>query len=160
MRKEQTIVISAEGRDKDRVFRITEMPAFQAERWATRALLALTKSGFDMPDDVAKAGLAGVAAIGLRGLAALNYEDAEPLLEEMLGCISMIPDATKLDVLLPYPLWKTQIEEVATILKLRTEIFTLHTGFTVPGNDSTSASNPGTDQRSNPIKTSRQPSAR
>jgi hypothetical protein len=36
-------------RDKGKRFKITEMPAMKAEKWAARFFLALAKSGIDIP---------------------------------------------------------------------------------------------------------------
>lgn len=47
------------GRDAGKVFRITEMPADQAERWAVKAFLAAAKGGITLPDSAAESGFAG-----------------------------------------------------------------------------------------------------
>jgi hypothetical protein len=130
-RKSATITISAEGRDQGKVFHIKELPAMQAERWATRALLALAKSGVEIPDDIASAGLAGVASLGMKAFAGLNYDDAEPLLAEMLACVSVIPDPSNPNIMRSDI--ESDIEEVATLLKLRSEVFKLHVNFSTPG---------------------------
>ena len=43
-RKVEYITIDQEGRDQGKTFKITEMPALKAEKWATRAFLALAAS--------------------------------------------------------------------------------------------------------------------
>lgn len=126
-RKELTITITAEGRDQGKVFHLVEMPAMQAERWATRALLALAKSGVEIPEDIARSGLAGVASLGMKAFAGLNYYDAEPLLAEMLTCVSIIPDPSKPNVMRKDI--ESDIEEIATLIKLRAEVFSLHVAF-------------------------------
>lgn len=135
-RKTHTVVIEAEGRDKGKMFTITEMPPSQAEKWAFRALLALAKSGVEVPDDIASAGLAGVAALGIKAFSGLRFEDAEPLLDEMFAMISFIPDASRPAIKRGYggvgPLIDDDIEEVMTRLTLRKELFSLHTGFFRP----------------------------
>ena len=40
MRKETFVTIETEGRDQGKVYKITEMPAAQAEWWGTRFMLA------------------------------------------------------------------------------------------------------------------------
>ena len=79
MRKEKEVRIE-EGRDAGKVFKITEMPAFQMDRWATRALIALGR---------AKKG--GIATLGsmsidelLSALSEVDYQIAEPLLQELI----------------------------------------------------------------------------
>lgn len=137
-RKVATIVIDSEGRDCGKVFQLREMPAMQAERWAMRALLALAKSGVEIPENIANAGLAGVAALGLKAFGGLDFADAEPLLIEMMSCVQIIPDPAKPQVV--RFLVDDDIEEVATLLKLRAEVFSLHTGFSIPGAPSKSTS--------------------
>jgi hypothetical protein len=126
-RKQLDIVISAEGRDKGKMFQITEMPASKAEKWAIRTMLALGKSGVDIPDDLAAQGMAGIASLGIRALTSLNYDDAEPLLAEMFDCVKCVPDPTRPEV--TRALVEDDIEEVATRLSLRKDILSLHIDF-------------------------------
>ena len=137
-RKIATVVIDAEGRDYGKVFQLREMPAMQAERWAMRALLALAKSGVEIPENIANAGLAGVAALGLKAFGGLDFADAEPLLTEMMSCVQIIPDPAKPQIV--RFLVDDDIEEVPTLLKLRAEVFSLHTGFSLPAAASKSTS--------------------
>lgn len=124
MRKTAEITIDAVGRDTGKIFVLREMPASQAEKWAMRALLALAKSGVELPDGVAAGGFAAVAAIGVRALGALSFAEAEPLLDEMMGCVQRRPDPAKPMV---RALVEDDIEEIETRIKLRLEIFNLHT---------------------------------
>jgi hypothetical protein len=126
-RKELDITISAPGRDQGKVFHITEMPASKAEKWAIRTMLALGKSGIEIPDDMAAQGMAGIASIGIRAMTNLNFEDAEPLLAEMFTCVKCVPDPTRPEV--TRTLIEDDIEEVATRLLLRKEILSLHIDF-------------------------------
>ena len=132
-RKTITITISgdaAKNRDLGKQFEATEMPALQAEKWATRAFLAIAKGGISIPEDVMKSGLAGIATLGLKALSGLAYEDAEPLLAEMLACVQIIPDPGTPNV--KRKIFDGDIEEVSTLLTLRREVFALHTGFFTP----------------------------
>lgn len=124
MRKELDITITEEGRDHGKVFHIREMPASQAEKWAMRALLAVAKSGVDMPDDLASGGMRGIALVGIQAVLRMNFEEAEPLLDEMMECVSMKPSLTVVRALI-----EDDIEEVATRIRLRQEVLQLHTGF-------------------------------
>jgi hypothetical protein len=126
-RKTATVVITAEGRDKGKVFFITEMPAMQVERWAMKAFLALARSGVEIPENISSAGLAGIAQLGLKAFGGLNFDDAEPLMQEMLACVQIIPNPSnptvrRSDI-------EADIEEVSTLLKLRAEVYNLHTDF-------------------------------
>lgn len=123
MRKTATVTIDQDNRDKGKSFLITEMPAEQAEAWATRALLAI--SNIDIPDDFKTMGMQGIAKLGLQALTTIDYDVAQPLLDEMMECVQIImPAATR-------PLMPGDIEEVGTRLKLRKVIFELHTGFSL-----------------------------
>ncbi len=132
-RKSKTIVVEADGRDKGKMFTLNEMPPSQAEKWAFRALLALAKSGVEVPEDIASSGLAGVAALGIKAFSGLRFEDAEPLLDEMFAMVSYVPDPSKPAIKRGFagvgPLIDDDIEEISTRLLLRKELFALHTSF-------------------------------
>ncbi|MVW80175.1 hypothetical protein [Bordetella sp. 02P26C-1] len=132
-RKEQTITITAEGRDKGKTFVITELSAYDAEDWAGRALFTLMNSGVEIPDSIASAGLAGVAAVGLKTLAKVPYEAAKPLLDRMMDCIEIQPSPKVRRALVP-----DDIEEVATLLTLRKAVLSLHLDFFTAAAGSTS----------------------
>lgn len=136
-RKTATITIDT-GRDAGKAFLLKEMPASQAERWATRAFLAIAKSGknaikdalqfdFENADWQSKASIAEVAAIGFNIFGAMDYDLAEPLLNEMFNCVSIIPDPTRPNVV--RALIEDDIEDISTRLLLRKEIFKLHVDF-------------------------------
>ena len=42
-RKTKIVTIAAEGRDYGKSYLLTEMPALKAEKWATRAMMALIR---------------------------------------------------------------------------------------------------------------------
>jgi len=130
-RKQLDIIISAEGRDKGKMFQITEMPSTKGEKWAIRALLALGRSGIDIPDDMMSQGMAGLAnAVATWGIAPLmkcDFNDLEPLLDEMTACVKCIPDPTRPEV--TRALIEDDIEEVTTRLSLRKDVLSLHIDF-------------------------------
>jgi hypothetical protein len=149
MRKEAYITIRKEGiRDDGKVFYIREMPAMQAEKWATKALMAILRSGADIPDNIASQGLAGVAQMGIPALIALNFADVEPLLDEMLTCIQVVanPDRPQVKRRLTA---NDDIEEVATLMQLREEILSMHLGFSLGAALSTSTRGQGTETTAN-----------
>jgi hypothetical protein len=117
-----------ENRDKGKNFLLTEMSAVQAEKWAARALLALLKSGIELPENAASAGLAGVAAVGIKAFGSIPWELAEPLLDEMMSCVRFIPPAKNVE---PMALLPDMIEEVTTLLSIRKELLELHLGFSL-----------------------------
>ena len=117
-RKELTYT-AEDGRDKGKKFKLTEMPTSRAENWAMRAILALMKSGVEVPDGFERMGMSGLAEVGLRAVAGLEWSVAEPLLAEMLSCVEFMPDPSKPQVV--RGLIEEDIEEVVTRLRLRME---------------------------------------
>jgi len=129
-RKTKTVTIDGGGgRDAGKVFLLTELPASQAERWATRALMAMARSGVDIPENLENAGIAGLATLGVRALAAMPYDEAEVLLAAMMACVQVIPDPSRPAVV--RALIEDDIEEVGTRMLLRGEVIELHTGFSL-----------------------------
>jgi hypothetical protein len=130
MRKTKVVVIQADGgRDKGKTFLLTEMDADRAERWATQAFFAVSSNGVDVPPEVMQLGMGALVAVGVRAILTAKFEDAWPLLDDMMTCVTVIPDPTR--PALTRPLDKDDIEEVTTRLLLRSEVFELHTGFSV-----------------------------
>lgn len=132
MRKTVTVTIDQDNRDKGKTFLITEMDAFKAEAWATRVLLAITN--IDLPEDFKSMGMEAIAKLGLQAISSIDYDVAKPLLDEMLECVQIVMPATT------RPLMNGDIEEVASILKIRKAVFELHTGFSLAELKSTSGS--------------------
>lgn len=138
-RKKKTITITAAGRDKGKSFLITELSAADSEEWGGRALFALMNAGIDIPDNIAQAGLAGLASIGLKALQSLSFEQAKPLFDKMMECVQV--DLGRAG---SRNLTDDDIEEVTTRLQLRREIVALHLDFLPAAGQSTSESSPGT----------------
>jgi len=92
-----------------------------------RALLALMASGVEVPEGFDRMGMAAMAEVGIRALSGLKWETAEPLLLEMWECVQFMPDPSKPHVV--RKLIEEDIEEIATRVKLRAEVWKLHTGF-------------------------------
>lgn len=118
-----------ENRDAGKTFLITEMDAIRTEKWAARALLAISAGGVDIPPEVLQLGTGAVVAAGFRALVTMSFVEAEPLLDEMMECVSLVPNPKKPDVTRPFD--SEDIEEVTTIWLLRSEVIELHTGFSV-----------------------------
>lgn len=119
--------VTDDGRDKGKVFVLTELPASQAESWALRSLLALMAGGVEVPAGFERMGMAAMAEVGIKALSQLKWEVAEPLLNEMWQCVQVMPDPARPHVV--RRLIEEDIEEVMTRVKLRAEIWKLHTGF-------------------------------
>lgn len=128
--KEYTVPQKTEGslgrhRDAGKTFVLTEMPAMRAEKWATRAFMALATNGVKIPEGVADLGMAGFALVGFQAFYGAKFEEVEPLMDEMFECIQIKPSAQ-----IVRPLVENDIEEVSTRLALRKEVLELHMGFT------------------------------
>lgn len=117
-------------RGERKKFLITEMSATDAENWALELFFALANAGADIPDDLAEMGFAGLAQVGLTALGKLPYTTAKPLLDRMMGCVQFIPEPD--NELIVRFLMEGDIEDVTTRLKLRKEVWNLHTGFLHP----------------------------
>ena len=140
--KTALITIDAEGRDKGKMFHITELPADQIEWWAIRAFLALAKAGIEIPEEAAAAGIAGIAELGiLNTLGRIHPEDAKPLLDELLVGVRIIPDASNPNFMRSDI--KSDIEEFRTYFTLRLASFNLCSGFSQPVVTSNSTSMTG-----------------
>lgn len=137
-RKVEQFKITKPGRDLGKTFVLKEMPATQGEKWAIRLFLAMSRNGIKIPAEVASAGLAGVAFLGIEALAGMRYEEIQPLLDEMMDCVTLAfdpahPEATR-------GLVGDDIEEIPTIFELRKELLRLHSGFSSLADALTSAS--------------------
>lgn len=138
-RRVKRVLIKEEGRDKGKTFEITEMPADQGERWAYRVGIALSRGGIEVPTGMFDGGWAGLAkmwpyllVVGLRALHGAQWEEFEPLLDEMMNCVKWCPpgNAPLQDI---HPGVDSQIEEVKTRVELRKELIELHLGFSLAG---------------------------
>lgn len=129
MRKEIEVTIE-EGRDAGKKFKITEMPAFQMDRWATRALIALGKSQ--------KGGIAALGTMNVQDIISafteLEFEKAEPLLQELLECCAFIKDGTSVQMKKEFV--DGVVEDWTTLFRLRVESLKLNLGFFEQGDGS------------------------
>lgn len=119
-------------RDDGKEFVITEMPAARAEKWALRMFLALKgNAAGDIAPEYAAMGTVGVFIVGLNTFlhATPQFEALEPLLDEMMECITIVRDPRHPEV--STKLLETDIEEIETRAWLRAEVLSLHVGFSV-----------------------------
>ncbi len=135
MRRDATITIKREGRDKGGVFVIKEMPAFQGNEWFARAMQMLVRSGVDLPPDVMQHGAMGFVTLSIGsimgGLGKAPWHDLKPMLDELLTCVqSYIPPGGTI-ALTDWRVMLTQIEEPTTFFQLYEEVLSLHLGFSV-----------------------------
>ena len=135
MARKEASFVAQTGRDKGKEFLITEMSATQAESWAFRVILAIGNAGIEIPDNLASQGMAGLMAVGYMNLLKIPFDAAKPLLDEMMGCVQIVPSAN-----IKRPLIEDDIEEVKTRLLIRKAIWDLHMDFFLDENKSTSES--------------------
>ena len=128
-RRTEEFKVEAVGRDKGKIFLLTEMSAFAAEKWAAKALLALMKSGVDVPDDIANSGTAGLASIAMAAFGGVPPESLIALLDEMMSCVQCIPDPR--NPLSVRKLVEEDIEELVTLFEIRKRLLDLHLGFSL-----------------------------
>jgi len=129
------------GRDAGKTYQLHEMPVRQSEWWGMRFISTLCSGNIDMPQDLIGAGLAGIAALGVRFvLGTIGRPEMKELHDEMFdSCISFIPDPTR-PLEAPFmrgkngqvPMIDDDIEEQQTLRRLREEILKLHLDFFPP----------------------------
>lgn len=126
-RKSCNLVIDEEGRDKGKVFVLTELPALDIERWTVRLVLALGKNGVSLPDVQADSGFAGIAGILWVLIAQISPSEAEALMATMLEGLKINAGKVVRDVM------PDDIEEPETLLQIRLAWVDLHAGFFAKG---------------------------
>ena len=157
MRKEEDVIITEEGRDFQKIFHIREMAAIKAEKWAMRALMLVARNNADI-GDIAGMGMQGIAALGIQAIMKVDFFEAEPLLDEMMQCVTLKPDPDRPAV--ERPVREEDIEEVKTLFYLRQRVIELHVGFSMGGALSQSTSETrDPPSPSSSTRTSRAPSA-
>lgn len=131
-RKTVNVTVPFDGRDKGKIFQITEKPALQAAKWGDRMFLAIKGTGGYVPPEMAESlktlGIVGVAICGLNAILAapVSYAELGPLLDELLECVKIVRDPK---TAVATPLMEEDIQEVATVNWLRSEVLRVHTGF-------------------------------
>lgn len=129
------------SRDNGKSFFIEEMPSRRAEKWASRAFLALAESRVDLPPGIgerarrAKGNMQDVYNVR-RLLANVSFPELEPLVDELMGCVSFLvnpkPDVNGRPTVRPLHDAgddNDDIQEIATRHFLRSEVIDLHVGF-------------------------------
>lgn len=134
MRREERLTIADKDpayRDNGKVFVLKEMDAYTGQKWATRALFTLGRSGLQLPLEALGGGWAALAGFGLQALLSADYHQVEPLLDEMLGYAKYehVP-GHPLQTIAAGP--NCVVEEIKTFLTIHSALFKLHTGFSLP----------------------------
>jgi hypothetical protein len=135
-RKEITVTIVDEGRDKGKVFKLTEQSAIDIDKWANRATHSIVRAGGVLPDEIQKMGIIGILVVGFNRLMHIPWADLEPLLDDLKKCVEIVPTPNQPNVV--RKLFPNDIEEVQTLRTLREQVFVLHVGFIKPADGSKS----------------------
>lgn len=130
-RKTKEVAIAAEGRDKGKRFLITEMFAWDWVMWTSRATLAISRSGGNVPAGILQQGMAGVVSFGLQALTACEWADAKPLMEDLFACVQSLPDNRAGREHVKINLRSEDVSEPGTIFFLFEEVCSLHLGFSL-----------------------------
>lgn len=138
-RKSEVVVVPTWGkRDAGKHFKITEWPARRAEQWAWGMVFALKGTSGEIPDDIARLGIAGVGIRLVNTLlkADVNYSAIQPFFDELIDeCVMIVRDPTNRDratgEVIATPLMPDDFAEVPTLQWLRSEVIRVHTNFSV-----------------------------
>lgn len=148
MRKERLVTITEDNRDKGKTFAIREMSAWDIEKWALRALLAIGKTGVDLPPDILDRGAAGLLGVGIPSLFRLDSAEVDILLAQMMACVTIVPDPANNPSFRRSLVGDDDVEELTTILRLRDAVIELHLGFSLAARLSTSIGEPAANDLS------------
>ena len=126
-RKTKDVTITKDGRDCDRVFKLTELDSWDAFIIAAKIAHALQASGINLPQ-VARTP-EGLAEAGMDLLLYIKPDVGVPLLQELRECITVYPPKAK-PGMPAMPLSQPNMpHETGTWLTLYRELFFLHLGF-------------------------------
>lgn len=139
MRKREVVTIDIESRDKGKSFLLTEMSARDAEDWGAEMFMLAVNNG--LAEGIG-GGMADLVNLDFRTLGRIPFDQAKPLWDRMFRCVAFVPSLTDIDPLTEKPKSRPVVEnpdypdgddiqEVGTRLKLRMEVFELHTGFSI-----------------------------
>lgn len=125
MRKTKTITIEDNNRDKGKTFVITEMDAEKAEYLAFCVLheIALIEG----KDETENTGLAGLFEKGMEGIFKIPPDRAKPIFDALMSCVKIKMESIERNLV------ASDIEEITTRMRLKMEVFRLHTDFFTGG---------------------------
>ncbi len=127
-RKQITHIVEDEGRDKGKVFHITEMPAWDADTMAQDVFRAMGESKFtELPEDVVRMGCAGLATVGLSVLCSSKPEVSAEMRDRLLGTVEIVITHEGQQQIRKVK--SIDFEEVQTIRTLMDKVFNLNFGF-------------------------------
>lgn len=111
------VTIDAPGRDQGKAFRLALMPPKKLKRWLAAFTVALQRERLSFVGrEFAEAAQHIVEARGAMPAAAVDFDS---LMDEMMGCIRLIPDPARPGN--SRRLGEHDIEELRTVMLLRVE---------------------------------------
>ena len=136
-RKSQIVVVPQEwgGRDAGTHYLLTEMPAAQAEWWGVRMMLLLKGTSGEISETMAGRGMEAVAIAGLNAILSspINPAELKPLWDEMMTCVKKVRDPSAIGPdgrpIASELVGQDDINEIRTLLWLRSEVVRLHINF-------------------------------
>ena len=136
MREQHSIEIKIDdpqSKDVGKTYVITPMDAWATEEWALEALTVCMNAGVMVSDEVLGMGFKGLMALGISALSRVRYQDGKPLLDRLMDCVT-IKEKTG-----PRRINRASddIQEVKTLLRLKTEVWKLHVNFYMGAGQST-----------------------
>lgn len=134
MARKTGILTITEGRDQGKAFRITEWPALKTERWVLRAVFGLGKAGVEIPPEILQLGAAATVYAIASQAAKLPSRLGLRLSDELMECVKRVEETAD------RPLVEQDIEDVSTLLRLKSEVLKLTFGFFVVAASPRSAS--------------------
>jgi hypothetical protein len=129
-RKIITYSVSDEkSRDFGKSFELTEMSAYQCERWCLKAIRGIIKAGFNVPDEFQDFPAQALIAMGISSFLAIDEFTQSELMIQMLDTVKI--KSSKDSTFSPRPLLSNgdDIDEVSTLVNLRKEFFKLNLNF-------------------------------
>lgn len=117
--------VPTSGGDAGKVFVITRMSAFAADKWACRVMRALTRAGAKVPDSVLANGMLGMTGAAVNIFAEMTDADCEEAFDGLMKCCKIKRAAD----MMPEPILDLDITDARTIPDLRVEAFKLHLDF-------------------------------
>lgn len=132
-----TVVELSDG-GANKKFIVKKMGAYQAEAWLYRAALAI---GRNVPDIIGM--FKGDRAVLVKSLLSVDYEQARPLLDELLACCSLVNGEAKVQMGRDASAY---IADPTTLMKLRIEAAKANFGFFMDGVLSNFRTNSDTEQ--------------
>lgn len=115
----------ADGEDMGKVFIITRMSAFAADKWACHVVRSLVRAGAKVPDSALEGGMISLTGSAVQIFGEMSDDDCDKAFEGLMACcqIKRSPNA------MPSKIIDADIQDARTIFNLRVEAFKLHVDF-------------------------------